>query len=424
MCIVAPFAFATVLWRGLRDRSYWQGLSERFGWGARRRSSPTIWLHAVSLGEMSAAAPLVRALRARYPQIPLVLTTATPTGRARARALFGDAVGVSFLPYDTPGSVVRFLDRIRPRLAIIMETELWPNLFNECERRGVPLVLASARLSAKSVLRYQRLGRLFRGIFSANVSTAAQTLNDAERFVAIGAAASRTHVVGNIKFDMQLSPGVIDQGRQLRASFGIARPVWIAGSTHAGEEEQVLDAHEALQTDRPNGLLLLVPRHPDRFQAVADLLSDRKVRFARRTAGVVPDAATQVLLVDTIGELAALYAAADVAFVGGSLVPIGGHNLLEPAALGLPVLTGPYNSNSRDIARLLLSQGAAVQVSDSRELAEALRLLFADPVDRQRIGAIGRRIVESNRGSVARLLELIEPFLAAPSAAVIPSAAR
>jgi 3-deoxy-D-manno-octulosonic-acid transferase len=417
-----PFATALVLWRGLRDRSYWQGLGERFGWGRRMSSAPAIWLHAVSLGEMSAAAPLVRALRARYPENPLVLTSATPTGRARARGLFGATVDIRFLPYDTPGAVARFLDRIRPRLAIIMETELWPNLFKECERRGVPLVLASARLSAKSVSRYRRLGRLFRGIFSASSLIAAQTALDAERFIAIGAQSARTRVMGNIKFDLELSAGVIDQGRELRASFGSARPTWIAGSTHAGEEEQVLAAHEEL---RGSTLLILVPRHPDRFRAVSDLLSSRGVRFTRRSSGILPDAATQVVLADSMGELAALYASADVAFVGGSLVPIGGHNLLEPAALGLPVLTGPYQSNGQDIARLLLEQGAALQVGDAQELAAALTRLLADPAERQRIGAIGRHIVESNRGSVARLLDLIEPLMARPVLpGPLPAAAR
>ena len=416
-----PFATAVVLWRGLRDRSYRQGLSERFGWGRRLNSAPAIWLHAVSLGEMSAAAPLVRALRSRYPESPLVLTCATPTGRARARSLFGDTVDVRFLPYDTPGAVARFLDRVRPRLALIMETELWPNLFKECERRGVPLVLASARLSAKSVARYRRLGRLFRGIFSASSLVAAQTALDAERFIAIGAESARTRVIGNIKFDLELSAGVIDQGRELRAAFGGARPTWIAGSTHAGEEEQVLAAHSEL---RGSTLLILVPRHPDRFRAVADLLTSRGVRFTRRSSGMMADAATQVVLVDSVGELAAFYASADVAFVGGSLVPIGGHNLLEPAALGLPVLTGPYQSNGQDIARLMLQQGAALQVADRHELAAALTRLLADAAERQRIGAIGRHIVESNRGSVARLLELIEPLLAHPAPAGPLPAAR
>jgi len=420
----APFALAAAMWRGLRDRSYWQALGERFGWGAEVHSAPTLWLHAVSLGEMSAAAPLVRALRSRYPQNPLVLTTATPTGRARARDLFGDSVGVRFLPYDTPRAVARFLNRIRPRLAIIMETELWPNLFGECARRGVPLVLASARLSAKSVSRYRRLGSLFRGVFSANTWIAAQTGEDAGRFMAIGAQSARTRVIGNIKFDMELSPGVVARGRELRASFGGARPTWIAGSTHAGEEEQVLAAHEELRAGGLDSLLLLVPRHPDRFEGVADLLSRRGSRFTRRSSGAAPDESTEVVLVDTVGELAALYAAADVAFVGGSLVPVGGHNLLEPAALGLPVLTGPHHFNSKDIAGLMLSQGAALQVAGPRDLAAVLRRLLTDAEERRRIGAIGRHIVESNRGSLARLLDLIDPLLSDPAQTPAPAAVR
>jgi 3-deoxy-D-manno-octulosonic-acid transferase len=423
-----PFAFAAVLWRGLRDRRHWQALGERFGWGRRLNSAPSIWLHAVSLGEMSAAAPLLRALRLKYPQYPLVLTTATLTGRARAAGLFGDGAEVRFLPYDTPGAVARFLDRIRPCLAIIVETELWPNLFVECERRGVPLVLASARLSAKSVARYRRLGNLFRGVFSAVSLVAAQTAEDAERFIAIGAQSARTRVVGNIKFDLGLGAEAIDKGRALRVSFGAARPTWIAGSTHAGEEEQVLAAHEKLRDGLPDALLLLVPRHPDRFEAVADLLRRRQVRFTRRSgagggSGSEPIGAAQVVLVDTVGELESLYASADAAFVGGSLVPIGGHNLLEPAALGLPVLTGPHHFNGKDIARLMLDQGAALQVGNAQELAAALARLLADPQERRRIGAIGRHIVESNRGSVARLLDLTEPWLTGPAPSPAPAAA-
>ncbi len=409
--LAVPFAFAAVLWRGLRDRGYWQAPGERFGWG-RASADGSIWLHAVSLGEVSAAAPLVRALRLRYPQHPMILTSATPTGRTRGRALFGDTVDVRFLPYDTPGAVARFLDRIRPRLGIIMETELWPNLFSECERRGVPLLLASARLSARSVARYRRFGSLARGIFSATTLIAAQTREDAERFIAIGAGSAATRVVGNIKFDLEIGAEASSKGRELRGSLGGARPVWIAGSTHAGEEEQVLAAHEELPAD---ALLLLVPRHPDRFESVGELLNQRGVKFVRRSGGIAPDAATRVLLVDTVGELATLYAAADAAFVGGSLVPIGGHNLLEPAALGLPVLTGPSHANGEEIARLLLAEGAAIEVSDARELAAALSRLLADPQERGRMGDIGRRIVESNRGSVARLLELIEKLPAAGS---------
>ena len=413
--LAVPFAFAVVLWRGVRDRSYWQGLAERFGF-VRPLPSPSIWLHAVSLGEMSAAAPLVRALHARYPQLPLVLTAATPAGRARARGLFGAIADIRFLPYDTPGSVRRFLERSRPRIAIIMETELWPNLFRECERRAIPVVLASARLSEKSVARYRRFGRLFAGVFTKNVTVAAQSVPDAERFISIGAAAGQTRAIGNVKFDLGLDAGIIEAGEILRAAYGASRPVWAAGSTHAGEEEQLLDAHALLQAHRPDALLLLAPRHKDRFAAVADLLTRRGIRFARRSGmarGLPID--TEVLLVDTMGELTALYASADVAFVGGSLTAVGGHNLLEPAALGLPVLTGPSHENSKEIALLLLRRGAALQVANALDLAALLQGLLDDHAERRRIGVIGKDIVESNRGSVERLLALIEPALIEPS---------
>ena len=411
-----PFAFAAILWRGVRDRQYWQGLAERLGFGAAL-PAPSIWLHAVSLGEMSAAAPLLRALRLRFPEIPLVVTTATPAGRARAAALFAQGADIRFLPYDTPGSVRRFLKRVRPRAAIIMETELWPNLLRECERGGIPVLLASARLSAKSVTQYRRFGSLFAGVFSKNLLVAAQSAEDAERFRSIGAAAERTVVVGNVKFDVSMDAGIDQAGRALRNAYAGTRPVWIAGSTHAGEEEPLLDAHALLLASIPNAVLLLVPRHKDRFAGVAELLARRGVKFARRSRMASGAQAPQlpsdapVLLVDTVGELATLYASADVAFVGGSLVPTGGHNLLEPAALGLPVLTGPSYFNGKEIAQLLLARGAALEVKSAPDLAAVLQRLLAAPGMREPIGTIGKEIIAENRGSVARLLALIEPWL-------------
>jgi 3-deoxy-D-manno-octulosonic-acid transferase len=411
--LLRPIALAVVLWRGLRNRRYWVGLGERFGFGPALGSKPTIWVHAVSLGEVTAAAPLIRALRARYPQMPVVLTTATPTGRERAQALFGGSSVVRYVPYDTPGSMRRFVARVQPRLVIIMETELWPNLFNECRRRRIPVVLASARLSLQSVARYRRFGGLFRSVLSDNTQVAAQSAEDAERFITIGADRNRTHVIGNLKFDISIDAAAVEHGRELRAAYWGARPVWIAGSTHAGEEEPVLTAHADLQRDLPGALLLLVPRHPERFQAVADLLTRRGLPFERRSSAAAARPDTQVLLGDTVGELAALYASVDVAFVGGSLVPVGGHNLLEPAALGVPVITGPYQSNGKEIAQLLLQAGAALEVADGAELSAVLKQLFADPERRRRMGSIGRRVVEANRGSVTRLLELVEPILSA-----------
>jgi 3-deoxy-D-manno-octulosonic-acid transferase len=412
MMLAAPAAFAVVLVRGLRDRAYWAAPWERFGYG-RRLAAPSIWLHAVSMGEVSAAAVLLRALRARHPAIAIVLSTATPTGRARAQSLFGADVDIRYLAYDTPGSVRRFLARINPRVGVIIETELWPNLLQECRCRGVPVLLASARLSAKSVLRYRRARALFGAAVGQNVTIAAQTTEDAERFIAIGADPARTRAVGNLKFDMQLGEEVLETGRKLRAEYLGERPVWIAGSTHAGEEEQLLAAHAELKQAVASALLVLVPRHPQRFESVASLLARRAERFDRRSAGAPVRTDADVLLVDTMGELAALYAAADVAFVGGSLVPVGGHNLLEPAALGVPVITGPYTANSGEVARELMLRGGAVRVADAHTLANVLGQFFADPNMRRRAGACGREFVAAHRGTVARLIDVIDPLLVA-----------
>jgi 3-deoxy-D-manno-octulosonic-acid transferase len=364
---------------------------------------------------VAAAAALVRALHAGHPDIPFVLTTATPTGRAQAATLFGADIEVRYLPYDTAGSVRRFLARIRPRAGIIMETELWPNLLHECSRRGVPVLFASARLAARSVPRYRRFGALFsEALRSAWV--AAQSRADADRFIALGADPAHTRVVGNLKFDMRLDEAVSEKGRELRRRYLGARSIWTAGSTHEREEELVLDAHAVVERAVPGALLVLVPRHPQRFESVAALLERRGLVFDRRSRQdrhetVRPEA--QVLLLDTMGELAAFYAASDAAFVGGSLVPVGGHNLLEPAALGVPVITGPHTQNGPEIARLLIEAGGALEAADAAALAAAAARLLADPVLRERMGGSGRRFVEAHRGSLARLLEIIEPLLVA-----------
>jgi 3-deoxy-D-manno-octulosonic-acid transferase len=349
----------------------------------------------------------VRALRQRDPDAPLVLTCATPTGRERAEALFGDVALVRYLPYDSPGNMRRFLRRVRPRRLVILETELWPNLFAACARERIPVILASARLSERSVARYRRAGALFRALFAGDVTVGAQSEADAARFVAIGADPARTRVVGNVKFDIDIDAAAAAAGRELRASVLGARPVWVAGSTHPGEEEVVLAAHALVRERRPDALLVLVPRHPQRFDAVAALLATRALPFARRTQRRAVAAAESVLLVDTTGELLSFYAAADVAFVGGSLVPIGGHNLLEPAALGLAVLTGPSDANGREIAALLTAAGAVLRVSDAATLAAAVGRLLADPGERARIGGLGQGVVAANRGSVARVLALL-----------------
>jgi 3-deoxy-D-manno-octulosonic-acid transferase len=411
--VAAPLFSLVLLWRGLRDRSYWHNFRERFGFGAALAISP-IWVHAVSVGEVQASAALVNSLRERYPDIPIVVTTFTPTGAGRARMLFKDRAEVRYLPYDLPGAVRRFFARVRPRLAVIFETELWPNLYHECGRRRVPLVLASARLSPRSVGRYRRLGALFRETLARGVVVAAQGEADATRFRSLGSDPGTTHVTGNLKFDFSVPEDIARRGRSLRAYYAGERPVWVAGSTHGGGgEEALIEAQKIVRSRHPRALLVLAPRHPNRFGEVAAQLVSRGVRFVRRSqqpaAGATAEA--EILLLDTLGELLDFYAAADVAFVGGSLVPIGGHNLLEPAALGLPILTGPNNSNSEEAARLLIARGAAQVVHNPQELADKVATLFAEPDTRARIGAQGRAFVEANKGALAKLLELIVPLM-------------
>ncbi len=424
--LAAPLISLVFLWRGLRDRAYWHNFSERFGFGAVVPAAP-IWVHAVSVGEVQAAAPLVNSLRERYPDIPIVITTFTPTGAARARGLFKDRAHVRYLPYDLPGAVHRFFERVRPRIAVIFETELWPNLYHECGRRRVPLVLASARLSPRSVGRYRRLGALFRETLAQGVVVAAQAEADASRFRSLGSDPDATYVTGNLKFDFSLPGDIDERGRSLRAYYAPGRLVWVAGSTHGGgEEEALIEAQKIVRGREPRALLVMAPRHPNRFGEVATQLVGRGVRFIRRSQTPAAGAAAEadILLLDTLGELLDFYAAADVAFVGGSLVPIGGHNLLEPAALGLPVLTGPNNSNSEEAARQLIALGAMEVVKDPRDLAEKVLLLLANPETRARMGEHGRTFVETNKGALLKLLSLVVPLIESRAATAGRTAAE
>ena len=408
--LAAPFAVLVQLWRSLRDPSYRDRLGERFGLG-QAIPGDIIWIHAVSVGEVQAAQPLIAQLQARHPRYGILITTVTPTGAARARFLFGDRVHLRYVPLDLPGSVKRFFDRVQPKLAMILETELWPNLYDECGKRGIPLVLASARISPRSVGKYRRLVPLFRKTLSHGIVIAAQSEPDAERFHSIGATPERTHVTGNIKFDFQPPEGIETKGRRWREKHAPGRPIWVAGSTHEGEEPVILDAHRRVLEQFPDALLVLVPRHPQRFESVRDLLAKRHERAANRSSKAAISPATSVLLGDTMGELMTFYAAADVAFVAGSLVPIGGHNLLEPASVGRPVLTGPHNFNGEEIAQLLMDAGAAFIVTDTEQIAHAVKGLLANRDLRAVMGAAGRSVLDANRGALDRLLMLVDPLL-------------
>jgi 3-deoxy-D-manno-octulosonic-acid transferase len=404
--LLAPFYLAALLWRGRHESGYWRGFDQRFGLGAPLAAP--VWLHAASVGEVQAAAILVAALRQRDAQLPLLVTATTAAGLARARALFEPCgIAVRYAPLDLPGAVRRFVRRVRPRVGIVLETEIWPNLFVACARARVPLVLASARLSERSARRYRWLGSALRRPLAAVVQVAAQTPADARRFAQLGVPMARISVTGNLKADFTAPDSALANGLRLRAQLAPHRPVWVAGSTHELEEQQVLEAHRAVLESHPKTLLVLVPRHPRRFEAVAEWLRREQVPFARQSRAQAVTDGTQVLLVDAMGVLLDFYAAGDVAFVGGSLVRVGGHNLLEPAALGRPILTGPSHANAREVLQALLAAQGVRVVRDAAQLGRAVTQLLADAEERQRMGAHALQVVAAGRGSCARILALL-----------------
>ncbi|MBL8259150.1 MAG: lipid IV(A) 3-deoxy-D-manno-octulosonic acid transferase [Candidatus Competibacteraceae bacterium] len=408
--LALPLALARLHWRGRRDSDHRRRWRERLGFIPSLPPSGCLWVHAVSVGEARAALPLIRALRARYPETPLLVTTTTLTGSRQVQAALGDRVRHVYAPYDLPGAARRFLRRARPRLAVIMETELWPNLLRRCAQTGIPVLVANARLSERSARGYARIGPLTRAMLRDVSLIAAQADADAERFRGLGAP--RVQVTGNLKYDLTLPATLPERGRTLRhALLGANRPVWIAASTHAGEEEPILAAFASLRSRWPALLLLLVPRHPERFDGVAALCRERGFKLARRGEGRACEPNTAVFLGDTMGELLLFYAAADIAFVGGSLVPTGGHNVLEPASLGLPVLFGPHMFNFTEAGQRLLEAEAAWQVSDASDLAAAVERLLADPASGRAAGQRGRAVVERHRGALAASLAQIERLL-------------
>lgn len=408
-CLCMPLVLLRLLYRAIKAPAYARRWSERFALGGDVRAGG-IWVHAVSVGESIAAAPMVRELLKRYPELPITITCMTPTGSEQIRKLFGGQVGHAYLPYDLPWLQRRLLRRLKPRVGIIMETELWPNLVTEAARAKVPLVLANARLSERSARGYQRVSALVRPMFAALDWVAVQSQAEALRFITLGVAREQLQVTGSIKFDFRADPTLLQQAADLRARWG-ERPVWIAASTHAGEDEQVLRAHQTLLQALPDALLILVPRHPERFDAVARQVQDAGLAAVRRSSGQLPAADQQVLVGDTMGELVMLYACADVAFVGGSLVPNGGHNYLEPAALGVPVLSGPHRFNFTEISELLEGASALQVVSDEQALASAVQALLEDASARERAGAAGRAVVQDNQGALERLLAGIARLL-------------
>ncbi len=410
--LALPFVLVRLFWRARRAPAYRKRIGERFAVGLPDLQPGGIWVHAVSVGESIAAAPMIRELKARYPQLPITVTCMTPTGSERIKALFGDAVQHCYLPYDFPWAASRFLEKLQPKLAVVMETELWPNHIHQCARRGIPVALANARLSERSARGYARFARLTAPMLAELSLIAAQTEAEAERFRQLGAREPSVQVTGSIKFDLSIAPSLPERALQLRQQWdALSRPIWIGASTHTGEDEILLAAHRLVLAERPDALLILVPRHPERFRSVHELCCKQGFSTVRRSLAEPPQAETQVMLGDTMGELLFLFALADVAFVGGSLVPTGGHNLLEPAALGKPVLTGPHLFNFLDIAAQLRDAGALAELSNARELASTLEAFWSDTERAERARTAGLAVLKNNQGALARLLAGLERLL-------------
>ncbi len=412
--VLLPVTAYHLIWRGFRQRAYFRRWNERYAAyrGLQDDDAPrdTLWVHAVSVGEVNAAAPLVNALRKLHPHLPLLVTTITPTGSARVRALWGESVQHVYLPYDIPGAVRRFFEHFRPRAGLILETELWPNLLFGARDHGVPTYILNARLSARSLRGYRVLAPIVGRALRTVRRVGAQSQDDAQRFVALGARPEQVVDLGNLKFDTPVPEGLADLLAQFRAHAG-DRLAWIAASTHEGEEADVMALHRRLREKHPGLLLLWAPRHPERFRAAVDHAHAAGWNVATRRLTRWPGAEDDVFVVDTLGELMAFYACAQVAFVGGSLQPIGGHNLLEPAAVGTAIVTGPHLHNFADIARRL-EQAHAVRIAQDVDGVFAdVDALLGDDAARKRMVDAGLQLVQEGRGALARSLAMVAPVL-------------
>ena len=413
--LLIPLILLRLLYRSLRAPAYRYRWGERFGffplpenWHSGQK---TIWVHAVSVGETLAAVPLIRALQKRYPEVRFVVTTMTPTGSERVSAFFGSSVFHVYLPYDLPCAMKRFISKLDPALLVVMETELWPNLIHHCKSAGCRTMLVNARLSEKSARGYQRFPALTRAMLESLDVIAAQAQEDAERFTELGAVADRLFVTGSLKFDINPPEGQHDPPEVFQQLANLRRPVLIAASTREGEAEKVLEAFRQCLIQEPDLLLILVPRHPERIDSVARLCEQQGFTIERRSSDQLCHQDVQVWLGDSMGEMWNYYSLADLAFVGGSLVDTGCHNVLEPAVLGIPVLVGPSQFNFAVICNQLQEAGALITVADQNDLAQQVLLLLGNPQWRKSMGQAGRHIVESNRGCLQRIETLIQEQL-------------
>lgn len=401
--LLLPYVFFHLLWRGRKQRGYLHHVGERFGRYKIHCSKPFIWLHTVSVGETRATVTVVKSLRERYPDHQILLTHTTPTGREASEQLYGDDVVRVYLPYDYPFAVRRFLQHFRPCVGVLLETEVWFNLIHACHTRALPLLLLNARLSKKSARGYARFPRLVRSGLHELYLIAAQTEDDAMRLADYGNRA--VPVMGNLKFDIIPPQPMLELGREMRTRFGSERRIFLAASTREGEEQLLLDALRFAEIERL--LVVIVPRHPQRFDEVAAIIGRHSLRMQRRSANELIADDTQVVLGDSMGEMFAYYAACDIAFIGGSLLPYGGQNLIEACAVGKPVLIGPHTYNFAQATEMAVACDAAVQTSHADGLVHQLNLLLHDPEQLARMGEAGKRFVTDNQGATERAVRQI-----------------
>ncbi|MFB6421807.1 MAG: lipid IV(A) 3-deoxy-D-manno-octulosonic acid transferase [Candidatus Malihini olakiniferum] len=409
--LIQPLICLRMWLRGRKAPEYRRRWSERYGFCAKKIKPNGIMLHSASVGETLAATPLIRSLLHCYPTLPITVTTTTPTGSKLVQSTFGNDVYHVYLPYDFPCAIKRFFNQVNPKLVIIMETELWPNLITELHRREISVVIANARLSGRSAAGYKKIGSLIRNILCRITLIAAQNHEDAERFIDLGLQRSHLAVTGSLKFDISVTPELAERAIILRRESASRRPVWIAASTHKGEETIILTAHRELLNRSPNLLLILVPRHPEYFLTTRALTHRLGFSYTLRSSGEVPSADTQVVIGDTMGELMMLYGIADIAFVGGSLLECGGHNPLEPSAHAIPILMGPHTFNFKDICLKLSKAGGLITVKDTDSIVKEVNKLLIDKDYRLHSGRHAIEVLHQNQGSLHRLLTLIEPYL-------------
>ncbi len=411
--LISPLLLLHIIIRAIEDKNYIYRVSERFGFYNKDLKGEVIWVHAVSFGEVKAASPLVKELIKNNPLKSVLFTCTTPTGSQLISDTFkGEVVNV-YLPYDLKGSVKRFFNWAKPEIAIIIETEIWPNIFEECGHRDVPLVLASACISDRSQNLYKILFSLFKDTISQGIVVGAQTQADAEKFLELGAHKDRTFVTGNIKFDVSAPMDILDKANLFKDEHCKNRPVWIAGSTHPGEEEVLLKAHKQLLDSVPHSLLIIAPRKPERFKSVHNKINDSGLASIKWSEFKGLDANVEVLLIDTLGDLPFFYSVSDIAFVGGSLCSVGGHNLLEPVSFEKPILTGPFLENVKEISFELIEAGGLLLVKDSEELSSQLNNLFADESIKEQMVSGARRVMQKNKGSIDNIMKLIGPLIKA-----------